>query len=96
MRLGAFMIVIASLLIGMAFVVNDNAIAGDEQVAAGKVAAEERPFFDPFLANNEALDEFFFERDVLGIIEGDFEDNPLFKQDNRNAFERPEDFRADE
>jgi hypothetical protein len=88
-------IIAASLLIGMTFIMNDNAFAGDEMVVVDRVEAEDRPIFNPFFANNEDLDKFFFERDVLGVG-GEFEDNPLFKKDNRNAFERQEDFRADE
>jgi len=87
-------IIAASLLIGMTFIMNDNAFAGDERVAGENVVVEDRQVFNPFFSNNPELDEFFFERDVLGIG-GDFEDNPLFKKGNRNAFERDEDFRAD-
>lgn len=93
-RMVTFIIIAASLLIGMTFIMNDSAFAGDERAAGDNVAVEDQPFFDPFFANNPELDKFFFERDVLGIG-GDFEDNPLFQQGNRNAFERDEEFRAD-
>jgi hypothetical protein len=45
---------------------NDNAFAGDEKVVVDKVVVGNRPVFNPFLANNEDIDKFFFERDISG------------------------------
>jgi hypothetical protein len=89
-RIAVFTIIIASLLISMPLIMSGNAFAGEEK------AVVEEPVFNPFPINDPQLERFFFERDVLGVIEGDFEDNPLFQQGNRNALERDEGFRADE
>jgi hypothetical protein len=85
----SFAIILATVLIGVPFVMSDTAYAGDDSSTVIIVRpgfddrfVVRRPFFNPFLFDDDFFfddDDFFFDRD----------ERPFFRRFEREDDERP-------